>query len=53
MDGIKVEPDSEEETNPYDVDIQHIDMKQEEAEPMSFVEVKCEVEVGHVVLLRH
>jgi hypothetical protein len=53
MDGIKVEPDSEEETRPYDSDIQHIDMNQEETEPMNFVEVKCELEVGQVVVLRH
>jgi hypothetical protein len=49
MDGIKVEPSSEEEIQPSGSDIQHINMNQEETEPMNFVEVKCELEVRQVV----
>jgi len=40
MDTIKVEPDSEDETHRSDVDIAKVDTKQ------TFVEVKCEIEVG-------
>jgi hypothetical protein len=50
MDGMKVEPDSEEESRPYDRDIQRNEMNQEETEPMNCVEVKCELEVGQVVV---
>lgn len=49
MDGIKVEPSSEEEMRPTGSDIQHINVNQEEGEPMNFVEVKCELEVRQVV----
>lgn len=49
MDDIKVEPSSEEETRPTGSDIQHINMNQEDGEPMNFVEVKCELEVRQVV----
>jgi len=40
MDTIKVEPDSEDETHRSDVDIAKVDAKR------TFVEVKCEIEVG-------
>jgi len=40
MDTIKVEPDSEDETHRSDVDIAKVDTKR------TFVEVKCEIEVG-------
>jgi len=42
-----VEPDSEEETH-ADSDVQNFDVNQEEPEPISFVEVKCELEVSHL-----
>jgi hypothetical protein len=51
MDGIKVEPSSEEEIRPTGSDVQHINMNQEEGEPVNFVEVKCEPEVRQVVVL--
>jgi hypothetical protein len=40
MDTIKVEPDSEDETHRSDVEIAKVDTKR------TFVEVKCEIEVG-------
>jgi hypothetical protein len=46
MDGMKVEPVSEEEIHSTDIGIHHTDMNQEEPEPMNFIEVKCEVEVS-------
>jgi hypothetical protein len=47
MDAIKAEPDSEDETHPSDSDTQHVVAKQEDlSEPFTFVEVKCEIEVG-------
>lgn len=47
MDAIKAEPYSEDETNPSDSDIQQADTKEEDlSDPFSFVEVKCEIEVG-------
>jgi hypothetical protein len=48
MDGMKVEPNSEEEIRSSDIDIQHIDINQEGPEPMNFIEVKCEVEVSRL-----
>jgi hypothetical protein len=49
MDDIKLEPNSEVEIQPSGSDMRHIKTNQEETEPMSFVEVKCELEVRQVV----
>jgi hypothetical protein len=57
MDAIKAEPNSEDETHPSDIDAQQVDTKQDSSEPFTvvkqdpsehftFVEVKCEIEVG-------
>lgn len=46
MDAIKAEPDSEDETHPSEIDTQQVDTKQDPSEPFTFVEVKCEIEVG-------
>jgi hypothetical protein len=46
MDAIKAEPDSEDETHPSEIDTQQVDTKQDSSEPFTFVEVKCEIEVG-------
>jgi hypothetical protein len=46
MDAIKAEPNSEDETRPADIDTQQVDAKQDPSEPFTFVEVKCEIEVG-------
>jgi hypothetical protein len=45
-DAVKAEPNSEDETHPSDIDTQQIDAKQDPSEPFTFVEVKCEIEVG-------
>jgi hypothetical protein len=47
MDAIKAEPYSEDETHPSDSDARQVDTKQEDlSDPFTFVEVKCEIEVG-------
>jgi hypothetical protein len=46
MDAIKVEPDSEDETHRSDVDIPKVDTKPDHSDDCTFVEVKCEIEVG-------
>jgi hypothetical protein len=46
MDTIKVEPDSEDETHPSDVDIPKGDTKPDCSKVFTLVEVKCETEVG-------
>jgi hypothetical protein len=47
MDVVKAEPNSEDETHPSDSDTQESDTKHEDlSDPFTFVEVKCEIEVG-------
>jgi hypothetical protein len=46
MDTIKVEPDSEDETHPSNVDIPKGDTKRDHSDDFALVEVKCEREVG-------